>query len=246
VVWDLSNRVEDTPLSFAKFRVAYGDAGKQPDVFSNARAYSTAIFTDAWLNPDGLLSIYGGNEGVVIEAILGNNEIKPERTTEYEVGADLAFLDNRLSLGVTYYYQRTKDAILAVDVAPSTGFYSKFANAAEFENRGWELTAAASMYESPDLSWDITALWAKNDGCALDLAGTEEFRLNRFVAIGNSVVAPERDANGNITLCYPVGVFFGRDFVRFGNGSLDTATNVDIDASFTGWNAGDVYIHSDG
>ena len=246
VAWDLSSRVEDTPLSFAKLRVAYGVAGKQPDLFSNVSAYSTAVFTDSFLDPDGLLSIYGGNEGVAIETTLGNDEIKPERTTEYEVGADVAFLDNHLSLGVTYYYQRTKDAILAVDVAPSTGFFSKFANAAEFETRGWELTAAARIYESPDLSWDITAHWAKNDSCARDLAGTEEFRLNRFVAIANSVVAPERDANGDITLCHPIGVFFGRDFVRFGNGSLDTAAGVDIDANFSGWNAGDVYIHSDG
>ena len=60
------------------------------------------------------------------------------------------------------------------------------------------------------------------------------------------MVAPERNASGDITLCHPIGVFFGTDFVRFGNGSLDTATDVDIDASFPGWNAGDVYIPSDG
>ena len=244
--WDLSDRVEDTPLSFAKLRVAFGIAGKQPDLFSNVSAFSTGIFTDSWLNPNGLLSIYAGNEGVLTETILGNSSIKPERTTEYEAGADVAFLDNRLSLGVTYYYQRTKDAILAVDVAPSTGAFGKFANAAEFENRGWELTAAARIYESPSLAWDIVGFWAKNDSCVLDLAGTEEFRLNRFVAIANSVVGPERDGNGDITRCHPLGVFYGSDFVRFGNGSLDTATDVDIDATFTGWNAGDVYIHSDG
>ncbi len=58
--WDLSNRVEDTPLSFAKLRVAYGVAGKQPDLFSNVSAFTTGIFTDAWLFPDGLLSTYGG------------------------------------------------------------------------------------------------------------------------------------------------------------------------------------------
>ena len=94
------------------------------------------------MSPNGLKSIYGGNEGVFVETILGNTDIKPERTTEYEGGVDIAFLDNRLSFGATYYYQRTKDAILDVDVAPSTGFFSKFANAAEFENEGWELMAA--------------------------------------------------------------------------------------------------------
>ena len=246
VAWDVSNRVEDTPLSFAKLRFAVGVAGKQPDLFSNVSGFTTGIYTDAWLFPNGLLSIYGGNEGVLNETILGNDRIKPERTTEYEAGADLAFLDNRLSLGVTYYYQRTKDAILDVDVAPTTGFFSKFDNAAEFENQGWELTAAASVVETSGLSWEIVGQWATNDSCVLDLAGTEEFGLTGFVESTNSVVAPERDVSGDITLCHPIGVFFGTDFVRFGNGSLDTATDVDIDATYTGWNAGDVYIHSDG
>ena len=69
--WDLSHRVEDTPLSFAKLRVAFGIAGKQPDLFSNVSAFTTGIFTDSWLNPNGLLSIYGGHEGVFKRDHLG-------------------------------------------------------------------------------------------------------------------------------------------------------------------------------
>ena len=196
------------------------------------------------MSPNGLESIYFGNEGVFIQATLGNNEIKPERTTEYEVGADFAVLDNRVSFGVTYYYQVTKDAILAVDVSPSTGFFSKFANAGEFENSGWELTAAASIYESSAISWDIVGHWAKNNSCVLDLAGTEEFRLTGFTSVGNSVVTPERDADGNITKCHPFGVMFGNDYIRFGRES--TVAGVDIDGTNTGWNAGDLYIGADG
>jgi hypothetical protein len=151
-----------------------------------------------------------------------------------------------LSLGVTYYYQRTKDAILDVDVAPSTGFFERFANAAEFENSGWELTAAANVVETPGVAWDITAQWATNDSCVLDLAGTEEFALTGFTGSTNSVVAPELDADGNITKCHPIGVFYTDDFVRFGNGSLDTVSDVDIDATYTSWSAGDVYVAPDG
>ena len=246
VAWDLSSKVEGLGLSFAKLRGAFGIAGKQPDLYSNVSSYSTGVFTDGWLSPNGLQSIYAGNEGVFSETILGDPGIKPERTTEYEGGVDVAFLDNRVSFGVTYYYQRTKDAILDVDVAPSTGFFSKFANAAEFENSGWELTAAANIVDTGGISWDIVGQWATNDSCVLDLAGTEEFGLTGFTGSTNSVVAPERDANGNITLCHPIGVFYTDDFIRFGNGSLDTATDVDIDATFTGWNDGDVYLHTDG
>ena len=246
VAWDLSDRLGNTPLNFAKLRAAYGVAGKQPDLYSNVSAYTTGIFFDGWVSPNGLHSIYGGSEGVFVETILGNTDIKPERTTEYEGGIDVAFLDNRLSLGATYYYQKTTDAILDVDVAPSTGFFSKFDNAAKFENKGWELTAAASIVETPGIAWEITGQWAKNDSCVLNLAGTEEFSLTGFEGSTNSVVAPERNANGKITKCHAIGVMYTDDFVRFGNGSLDTATDVDIDAVNTGWNAGDLYIGDDG
>ena len=241
--WDITNRVEGLGLSFAKLRLAYGVAGKQPNLYSNVSAYTTGIFTDGWLNPNGLESIYAGNEGVFLEATLGNSEIKPERTSEYEGGIDIGFMENRFSLGVTYYYQRTRDAILAVDVAPSTGFFSKFANAGEFENSGWELTAAANLVETRGFSWDLSGHWATNNSCVLDLAGTEEFGLTGFTGSTNSVVAPERDANGNITLCHPIGVFYTDDFVRFGNGS--TVAGEDIDATYTG-NDGDMFIGADG
>ena len=241
--WDITDRVEGLGLSFAKLRLAYGVAGKQPNLYSNVSAYTAGIFTDGWLNPNGLESIYAGNEGVFLEATLGNSEIKPERTSEYEGGIDIGFMENRFSLGVTYYYQRTRDAILAVDVAPSTGFFSKFANAGEFENSGWELTAAANLVETRGFSWDLSGHWATNDSCVLDLAGTEEFGLTGFTGSTNSVVAPDRDANGNITLCHPIGVFYTDDFVRFGNGS--TVAGEDIDATYTG-NAGDMFIGADG
>ncbi len=242
--WDFSQYVENTPLSFGKVRFAYGVAGKQPPVFSNVNAFETATITDGWLFPNGLQTIYRGNEGVVSETTLGNKDIKPERTAEYEVGTDLAFLDNRLSLGFTYYHQKTTDAILAVSTAPSTGFFSKYANAAEFENEGFEVTANLNVVNTTDVQWDILTQWATNESCVLDLAGTEEFSLTGFTGSTNSVVAPERDADGNITKCYPIGVFYGNDFVRFGNGS--TVGGVDIDATYSGWSPGDMFIAADG
>jgi hypothetical protein len=79
----------------------------------------------------------------------------------------------------------------------------------------------------------------------LDLAGTEEISLTGFAGSTNSVVAPERDANGNVTKCHALGVMYTDDFIRFGRGSVDAA-GVDIDATYSGWQPGDVYIGEDG
>ncbi len=241
--WDLTSYVGDATeglFSFAKIRAAYGVAGKQPGIYSNVNAYQTATITDGWLSPNGLYSIYSGNEGVVSEGTLGNQNIKPERTAEFEVGGDVAFFDNKLSVGLTYYTQTTTDAILGVDTPPSTGFSSKFANAAEFDNSGWELTAALAAVNHPDFQWAIEGQWGKNTSCVTSLAGTEEIGLTGFTGSTSSVIAPDDDGT-----CYQIGNLFGDDFIRFGS----TATSdegYDIDSQFSGWNAGDVYIGDDG
>ena len=243
--WDFSDYLGDDLVSFGKLRAAYGVAGKQPPVFSNVNAFQKALITDGWLRPNGLETIYGGAEGVVSEGTLGNQNIEPERITEYEVGTDLAFLDNRLSLGVTYYRQKTTDAILEVDVPPSTGFFSKYANAGEFENEGWELIAGFEAIDRPGFRWSMEGQWATNESCVLDLAGTEEVGLTGFTGSTSSVVAPKKDADGNIIECYPIGALFGDDFIRFGAGNRSDE-GYDIDTMFSGWNEGDVYIGDDG
>lgn len=245
VAWDFSRHLAETPFSFAKARLAYGVAGKQPPIFSNVSAFQTATITDGWLTPNGLQTIYLGNEGVISEATLGNSDIKPERTAEYEAGLDFALLDNRISVALTYYYQHTTDAILAVNTAPSTGFFSKYANAAEFENEGFEASLDVNVLNTERVQWNLATQWATNESCVLDLAGTEEFSLTGFVGSTNSVVAPIRDANGKVTKCYPIGVMYSDDFIRFGRGSLDD-DGVDIDATYSGWKAGDVYIGPNG
>jgi len=248
VAWDFSQYVEEsTPLSFAKARFAFGIAGKQPTIYSNINEYQTATITDGWLNPNGLQTIYAGFDGVVSEGTLGNEDIQPERTREWEAGFDVAFLDNRLSFAVTYYEALTTDAIVQLPVAPSSGFFNRFANAAEFSNKGWELSATANVVETDMIGWDINGQWARNRSCTRDLAGAEEFTLNGFTSARSSVVAPSAVENqytdcsfqkdGATVYGYPIGVLYGDDFVRFGNGSVDD-WGVDIDAERAAGTAG--------
>src|SRR5690606_22922174 len=54
----------DRVFDFAKLRLAYGVAGVQPPVYSNISGFRTATVTDGWISPNGLETIYGGNDGV--------------------------------------------------------------------------------------------------------------------------------------------------------------------------------------
>ncbi len=227
-------------VHFGKLRVAYGKAGRQPPVFSNVSAFGTGTFTDGWIFPNGLESIYGGLEGVLSQATLGNSKIKPEQTTEWEGGADIQLMGGNVALGVTYYRAKTEDAILDLPIPPSTGYFQKSANGAVFRNWGWEATLDLLPVNQRNFSWRLSAQWGKNNSMVDTLLGAERVYLAGFAGSAIAVVQGE-----------PFGVIYGDDFIRFGRGliadcDLDGDPDCDIDAMFAGTADGTLFIGPDG
>jgi TonB-linked SusC/RagA family outer membrane protein len=225
IAWDFSRYV---PLDFAKLRGAYGEVGNQPPIYSNVSGFQTASLDDGWIAV-GLNTVYQGFEGVVFQNTLGNTGIIPEKTTEFEGGLDLAFLNNKINLGVTYYRAKTKSAILGLTIPQSTGFAATWENGAVWRNWGWEATLDWLAVQSRDFSWRLTANWATNESMVDTLLGTEEEGLDGFSSGRSSVVQG-----------HPFPILFGGDWIRFGRGL--TVGGVDIDNTYSGWTEGDLYI----
>jgi TonB-linked SusC/RagA family outer membrane protein len=230
IAWDASRYL--TFFDFLKLRAAYGEAGSQPPIYSNVGSFQTGTFTDGWLSPNGLNTVYNGFDGVFSQGTLGNTGIEPQKTKEIEFGADMTLLDSRLQLGVTYYRDKTEAAILALPIAPSTGYNSTWANGASWRNRGWEVTLDLRPVQTPDFTWQIGAQWATNSSTVDTLLGTEEIGLTGFTGSTASVVQDQ-----------PFPVFFGDDWVRFGRGII--VGGVDIDATYSA-DSGMIYIDTDG
>jgi hypothetical protein len=205
-------------LDFAKVRAAYGEAGIQPPAFSNVNAFERY-----------LTGSYRGFEAVASEGTLGNARVEPEKTREWEMGGELASLDNRLSVGVTRYWQETRNAILRVGIPPSTGFSETFANGASWRNWGWEVTLDANPIRSSKLSWQLTGQWARNESRVDTLLDVESLFLTGFTS-----------ASARAVQVHPFPVLFGNDFVRFGRGS--TVNGVNIDEAYPGVAPGMLYI----
>ncbi len=68
-----------------------------------------------------------------------NENVKPERQDELEVGTDLGFLKNRLTLSVNYYNKKVKDLLLAQVIAPTEGYTSFLNNIGSLKNTGIEV-----------------------------------------------------------------------------------------------------------
>lgn len=93
---------------------------------------------------------------------LANPDLKWEKTAQFNIGVDVAFLKDRLSLTLDYYNKQTTDLLLAVPIPRSSGFTSIFQNFGEMENKGFELSINANAIAKKDFTWDVSFNIAQN------------------------------------------------------------------------------------
>jgi TonB-linked SusC/RagA family outer membrane protein len=126
-------------LNALKLRAAYGQSGQQPESFAALRSYQP---------------VTGGDGGpAVIPQFVGNPDLKPERSTELEVGFEAGLFEDKLAADFTVYYAKTRDAILLLPLAPSTGFPgSQFTNIGEIRNVGFEAQLSATPIQTRNLA----------------------------------------------------------------------------------------------
>lgn len=136
-----------------KLRAAWGQSGKQPP--TNA-AVPLLFSTPTSLEGASRLGVFPNRPG--------NETLKPERGEELEVGFDVAGLDDRIGLEVTYYDQTTKDAIVTRPLSPSLGFPgAQFTNVGEIVNHGFEFGLDARAIQAEGLSLDLALNLTTND-----------------------------------------------------------------------------------
>ncbi|HEY8766811.1 MAG TPA: SusC/RagA family TonB-linked outer membrane protein, partial [Dehalococcoidia bacterium] len=234
-------------FSFGKLRAAYGETGKEPDVYSTQ---TVLVPGGQFLTGfgDGLNAVQQGNGalysnsafgalGVGLGA-LGNPSIKPERQKEFEGGVDLGFLDQKADLSLTYYRNNSVDIILPLPIPLSTGSSTQLQNGAKIRNTGYEMSLNVRPITRPNFSWDFGVQWAKNNTKVLFLKGAE------FVQNAAQFGGTFLGATGSATLGGDIGLR-GNDFVRCGRGLLVGADSIDADVcQGAGKNA--LYIGADG
>ncbi len=181
------------PWSTLRLRAALGYAGNQPSI---ANAYARFDSYGKIVN--------SGRIGVVNSVSLGNEALRPERQREFEFGADVGLLRDRLAIEATYYSKRVTDLLLFRPLATSTGYSNRFDNIGEMSNRGIELTARSIIVEKTWLRWATTVTYARNRN-----------RIERLV------VAPFTLGYGNrVEEGQPVGFFYGAFYQRNPDGTI--------------------------
>ena len=229
--WTFSNLFhggDQTGLfSFGKLRAAYGETGREPNVYSALNALSTTTLYGSGYG-DALRSTIGGVPGVTSSLTLGNESLRPELQKEFEAGADLGFLNQKVDLSVVGYNKRSTDVILPITInAAGTGYTSAYKNAAALSNKGIEVSLNARPYTTQNLAWELGVQFGRNRGNVTDLGGAEIFDL--LEGFGSN------EAEGADVIGYAPGVIIGTGFVHCGSGTHIAvpgmgAADQDIDA----------------
>ncbi len=176
-------------LDFGKIRLAYGKTGNDASPYQTSARFIQGT-SRAYYGSDVASFPMSGINAFQESATIGSTSLKPEMTTEYEVGLNLAFLGNRINVDFAYYNRETKDQIFTLPVDPATGYSSMVTNFGNVRNRGIELLINTTPIRTKDFRWDLGFNFAKNANKVLSMPSSLEGGktvINSFSA-GNDAV----------------------------------------------------------
>lgn len=170
-------RINGPTLSFLKVRASLAQVGNDAPAYSIVPIYTAAI-ARAGLFGTVNFPISGVNAFEVGD-IRGNNQLKPEITSELEFGLDARFFKNRVGLDVALYNRTTTNQIINVEKDPSSGYLNQVSNIGEINNRGVELVVSLTPVKNKNFQWDLNYNFTKNRNEVVSLgAGNTSLVLN--------------------------------------------------------------------
>ena len=159
---------ENDILSFGKMRLAYGKTGNDASPYLTALSYIQGVSNGTYVAPNISFPLNGAN-AYQTSNTLGSDKLRPEMTSEFEVGMNLQFFNGRFGIDAAYYNRRTKDQIFTLPADPAAGYSYVVTNFGEVENQGVELAINLTPIQTRDWRWDIGFNFAKNKNKVLSL-----------------------------------------------------------------------------
>ncbi|RUT77846.1 SusC/RagA family TonB-linked outer membrane protein [Ancylomarina longa] len=180
-----SSQLELPWLNLGKLRMSYATVGNDTDALNVNDTFTK-------LDNFGTYTLFS------FPSTKNNKDLKSELSSEFETGLETKMFNNRLGVDVSYYYKKTKDMLIPVEVSKATGYSFRWVNAATVENKGFEVAVYGAPVKTKDFSWEISANWARNRNKVLDLfSGVDNIVINSYQG-GISINATKGEALGTI------------------------------------------------
>jgi TonB-linked SusC/RagA family outer membrane protein len=149
-VWRVTEDIKLPGIDEFKLRASYGTAGLRPVYNAQYEVFSVA----------------GGTPSKVT---LGNPNLRPALSKEYEYGFNMNFLKN-YTLEYSYSDKVTSDQILNVPVSAATGYRNQWLNAGELSGTTHEIALNAVLASSKDFFWRVNVVGDRTRQTITDLS----------------------------------------------------------------------------
>ncbi|MCD7721605.1 MAG: SusC/RagA family TonB-linked outer membrane protein [Prevotellaceae bacterium] len=159
---------ENKVLTFGKLRLAYGKTGNDADPYQTGTTYTQGYANGYYGSYIAQFPMNGVN-AFMASNTLGSTSLKPEMTSETEVGANVQFFGGRIGIDFAFYNRETSDQIFTLPVDASTGYSYVVTNFGKVRNRGVELLINVVPVRTKDFRWDLSFNFAKNKNKVLSL-----------------------------------------------------------------------------
>jgi TonB-linked SusC/RagA family outer membrane protein len=163
-------------VNFIKVRGSYGLTGN-----NNIGNYTSFASVNLGAN-----TVFGSTiaPGSYVSS-LSNLDLGWEKTSQVDIGADIAILNNRISLAYDYYLKRTYDMLYQFAIPESSGFSQFTGNSGELKFWGHEI-AVTSRNITGKFNWTTSANITFGDSKVISLAPNVDAL---YTSMGNSHIS---------------------------------------------------------
>ncbi|HZG24909.1 MAG TPA: SusC/RagA family TonB-linked outer membrane protein, partial [Chitinophagaceae bacterium] len=222
------------PSAAVAWKVSEEDFLKNSNTFSNVKLRASIGQTgNSEIPTYRSLALLGSGYAAIINNTritgvgtnrLANPDLKWEKTSQADIGLEIGFLNNRVTLEADAYYRKTTDMLLDAPLPTSSGYGSIYRNIGSMENKGLEFAVNAEIISRENFGWNSTFNISMNRNKVLSLATPAD-----IFGVGNPGFTNE---TGIIRVGEQVGSFWG--LVRQGVWTAAEAAEAAKFASYRG------------
>ena len=189
-------------INFGKVRAAWGKTGNDASVYMTQSVYAQASSSSSGWASSAFPFSKTGTNAYTAGNTLGSLNLSPEMTTEFELGLNMGFLQNRIVVDFSYYDRKSDKQIFSLNMDPASGYTAMNTNLGKIGNKGIEALITLVPVRTKDFEWAITWNYTKNKNKVISLPEELGGEVNIYGLSGSTGLYAIEGEEMGIFKCY--------------------------------------------